>query len=106
MQAQRAERERRRGREGDEGRGKRENSTAKAKHEGAGGGAYLSRKHVLLYYRCSIMCCPSYMVDNSPLVQSNQVNKQKQHNLGGILLKNFQPAKQISRLRLTPSAAI
>lgn len=52
------------------------------------------------------MCCPSYMVDNSPLVQSNQVNKQKQHNLGGILLKNFQPAKQISRLRLTASTAI
>lgn len=56
-----------------------------------GGG--FSRKQVLLYYRCSIMCFSSYMVDDATAVGSNQLNKRKQHVVQKKKKKHFKPAK-------------
>lgn len=70
-------------------RRKGEEKTAEVRH--------LSRKHVLLYYRCGIMCYSSYMVANATFVRSNQLSKQKQHNLGGILREKLQTCQVNSK---------
>ena len=64
-----------------EGRGMRENRQPKVGERGGGRG-YFSRKHILLYYRCSIMSFGSYMVANATFVQSNQLRKAETTQLG------------------------
>lgn len=51
-------------REGNEGGGKSENRTVEVRREGG----FFSRKHILLYYGCRIMCYSSYMVANATFV--------------------------------------
>ena len=94
-----------------EGRGMRENRQPKVRERGGGRG-YFSRKHILLYYRCSIMSFGSYMVANATFVQSNQLRKAETTQLGleaSCKKKNnnnnkkthFKSAKKISRVSVS-----
>lgn len=72
---------------GNEGRGMRENRPAEVCVCVCVWGGGFSRKHTLLYYRCSIGCYSSYMVADATFVWSSQINNRRQHNLGGTLQK-------------------
>lgn len=93
---------------GREGRGMRENRQAKVRERGGGRG-YFSRKHILLYYRCSIKCFSSYMVANATFVRSNQLRKAETTQLGWEASckkktkkkKHFKSAKKISRVSVS-----
>lgn len=83
MEAQRAEGER--GRETKEG--EREKTDELKWGGGAGGISLESTSSCIMD---AVSCTSSYMVANAAFVQSNQLNKQRQHNLGGILQKKLQ----------------
>lgn len=60
---------------------------------GAGGGASTSLVRTFSCFIDAVSCVTRHVTTGATFVQCNQLNKQKQHNLGGFLLKKLEKIK-------------